>query len=133
MIFVLWATFATVDEFTRGFGKVIPSQDIQVVQNLEGGILAELFVREGQLVEKNKPLMRLDDTRFSSSFRENTLQLDYLKIKSARLQAEATGQETFSQALRDGKFFAEEESQSGLFDTLFLFSKKQKAHSKLIK
>src|SRR5690606_19799001 len=63
----LWAHFAVVDEVTRADGKAIPSSRLQKIQNLEGGIVAELFVREGQLVEAGAPLVRLDDTRFASS------------------------------------------------------------------
>ena len=67
---LLWAHFAVVDEVTRGDGKAIPSSKLQKIQNLEGGIVAELFVREGQLVEKGDALLRLDDTRFASNVGE---------------------------------------------------------------
>ncbi len=89
VVFFLWAAFTTVDEFTRGDGKVIPSQQIQIIQNLEGGILAERFVSEGEIVERGQPLVRLDDTRFSSSLREAGVTLSQLQIKSHRLRAEA--------------------------------------------
>ncbi len=91
--FFLWAGFTFVDEFTRGEGKVIPSQQVQIIQNLEGGILAELFVAEGDLVKRGQPLVRLDDTRFASSLREAGVTLAQLQIRSARLRAEADGQE----------------------------------------
>lgn len=93
--FLLWAAFTSVDEFTRGEGKVIPSQQIQLIQNLEGGILAELYVNEGDVVERGQSLLRLDDTRFSSSLREAGVTLAQLQIKSMRLRAEAEG-EAFS-------------------------------------
>lgn len=86
-----WAALAEVDEFTRGEGKVIPSSYVQVVQNLEGGILAELHVRQGQVVKAGQPLLRIDDTRFSSSQREARVTLEQLKAKAARLHAEADG------------------------------------------
>ncbi len=89
--FILWAAFTDVDEFTRGEGKVIPSQQVQIIQNLEGGILAELYVAEGDIVERGQPMARLDDTRFSSSLREAGVTLAQLQIKSARLRAEAEG------------------------------------------
>ncbi len=90
--FVLWAALTEVDEFTRGEGKVIPSQQVQIIQNLEGGILAELYVAEGDIVERGQSIARLDDTRFSSSLREAGVTLAQLQIKSARLRAEAEGE-----------------------------------------
>ena len=90
-VLVLWASVAEVEEFTLGFGKVVPSKSIQVIQNLEGGILSELLVHEGQLVEKGQPLIRIDDTRFSSTMKENKLQLDFLRVKVQRLKAESSG------------------------------------------
>lgn len=89
LCFFLWASITRVDEFTRGEGKVIPSQQIQIIQNLEGGILAETYVNEGDSVERDQPLVRLDDTRFSSSLREAGVTLAQLEIKSLRLLAEA--------------------------------------------
>lgn len=91
VVIVTWAAFAKVDEFTRGEGQVIPSQYIQIVQNLEGGIVDEVFVREGQSVKRGDPLVRLDDKRFSSSLREAELSQAQLLAKSLRLKAEAEG------------------------------------------
>ncbi|MGH1439783.1 MAG: HlyD family type I secretion periplasmic adaptor subunit [Cellvibrionaceae bacterium] len=89
---VVWAAYADIDEFTRGDGRVIPSRSVQLVQNLEGGIVAEVFVREGQLVKSGEVLVRLDDMRFSSSLRETEVNQSQLQAKTARLQAEAEGQ-----------------------------------------
>jgi len=86
-----WAYKTTLDEVTRGMGKVVPSSKIQVIQNLEGGILAEVLVSEGQEVEKGQVLLKIDDTRFSSSFRESELKYYELLARSARLKAESTG------------------------------------------
>ena len=69
-LFLLWASRAELEEVTRGNGRVIPSSHVQVIQNLEGGILAELKVSEGQVVAKDQVLLRIDDTRFNSSYRE---------------------------------------------------------------
>lgn len=88
---VVWAAFAEIDEFTRATGKVVPSQDVQVIQNLEGGIVEEIFAREGQLVERDEPIIRLDDTRFASSANEALIEIKYLIEKRARLTAEANG------------------------------------------
>lgn len=91
VVMVVWASWATVDEFARGEGQVIPSQYVQIVQNLEGGIVAEVFVSEGQSVKRDDPLVRLDDKRFSSSLRETEVNQAQLEAKSARLLAEAEG------------------------------------------
>lgn len=89
VFFIIWASVAEVDEFTRGEGRVIPSQQVQIIQNLEGGILDELFVSEGQHVERGQALLRIDDTRFSSSLREADVTLHQLELKTVRLKAEA--------------------------------------------
>jgi len=88
-ILVAWSMLAEIDEITRGEGKVIPSQKLKVVQNLEGGILSELLIKEGDKVKINQILLRIDDTRFSSSFEENQLRYFELSAKAARLSAEA--------------------------------------------
>lgn len=68
---IVWASFASLDEVTKGSGKVIPSKQLQVVQNLEGGILKEIYVAEGEAVEPGQPLLLIDDTRFRSDLRES--------------------------------------------------------------
>jgi adhesin transport system membrane fusion protein len=84
-----WAAFATVDEFAVGEGKVIPSSQVQIVQNLEGGIVSEIMVKVGQSVQKGEPLMRIDDTRFTASSREGQAKDHALLARIARLSAEA--------------------------------------------
>ena len=88
-----WASVAELDEVTKGTGKVIPSRQIQVVQNLEGGIVSEIMVREGQIVDRGEVLLRIDDTRFKSSFREREVNRAALEARLARLEAEAEGTE----------------------------------------
>ncbi|MCX4193341.1 HlyD family type I secretion periplasmic adaptor subunit [Methylophaga sp. OBS1] len=90
---IWWASQTELDEVTRGEGKVIPSSKIQIVQNLEGGILSEVLVSEGEIVEKGDVLVRIDDTRFSSSFMESKLKYWELQARVARLEAEARGEE----------------------------------------
>jgi len=85
-----WANWAKLDEITSGNGQVIPSGQVQVVQNLEGGILASILVQAGDLVEEGQVLLHIDDTRFSSSLRETRQQYLALKAKAARMLAEAT-------------------------------------------
>jgi adhesin transport system membrane fusion protein len=92
--FFTWAYFAVLDEVVRGSGKVIPSSQVQVVQNLEGGIIEEIRVAEGDLVEAGQVLLTIDDTRFDSSLQESRVRSLSLKAKGLRLQAEAEGQDT---------------------------------------
>ncbi|OUR82152.1 hemolysin secretion protein D [Cycloclasticus sp. 46_120_T64] len=87
-IAITWANFAELDEVTRGSGKTTPASHIQVIQNLEGGILAEILVKEGQQVEKGQALLQLDAVRFSSSLNENKLKYYELLAATARLSAE---------------------------------------------
>jgi len=89
---IIWANYATLDEVTRGSGKTIPSSHIQVVQNLEGGILADILVKEGDIVNKGQPLLQLDAVRFASSFNETKLKYYELLATSARLTAEVNKQ-----------------------------------------
>lgn len=88
---LFWANWAELDEVTSGVGQVIPSSQIQVVQNLEGGIVSELLVHDGDRVKKGQVLLRIDDTRFTSSLREATQKSNALMLQKARLQAEANG------------------------------------------
>ncbi len=88
-----WASVSEVEEVTRGMGKVIPSSQIQVVQNLEGGILAETYVRVGDIVQKGQLLMRLDEKRFSAPYQEYRNRYLALLAKAARLRAETQGTE----------------------------------------
>ncbi|MBD9675346.1 HlyD family type I secretion periplasmic adaptor subunit [Pseudomonas sp. PDM18] len=90
---ITWAYFADIEEVTKGEGKAIPSSKVQTIQNLEGGIVSEIFVREGQVVEKNQPLLRLDDTRFSSNKGETEADRNSLEARVERLSAEAEGRE----------------------------------------
>lgn len=89
---IVWSSFAEIDERTRGSGKVIPSQRIQTIQNLEGGIVSEMFVKEGDRVKKGQPLMKIQDVGFTGSFNEKQLKVNELRAKSYRLNAEASGQ-----------------------------------------
>lgn len=91
VVMLVWANFASLDEVTRGVGKTIPSGQVQVVQNLEGGILAEILVAEGQQVEKDQVLLQLDELRFASSFKETKLKYYELLANTARLEAEVSG------------------------------------------
>ncbi|MDP5291618.1 HlyD family type I secretion periplasmic adaptor subunit [Oceanimonas sp. CHS3-5] len=85
---IVWARFAELEEVTSGNGTVIPSSQLQVVSNLEGGIVRELYVREGQQVEKGQPLLLIDDTRFKSDLREREQEIAALQGDVFRLEAQ---------------------------------------------
>jgi membrane fusion protein, adhesin transport system len=89
LAFVLWATFAELDQVTRGNGRVIPSSQLQVVQNLEGGIVREIVARQGDKVKKGDVLLRLDATQFGAEFARGQEGYNALVAKITRLQAEA--------------------------------------------
>ena len=91
-IALTWASVAPLAEVTRGMGIVIPSSRLQVVQNLEGGILEEIYVVEGQRVKAGEPLMQLDDTRFVASYRESAVEYYSELARAARLRAELSGE-----------------------------------------
>jgi len=84
---LVWSYFAAIDEVTRGSGRVIPSSQLQRVQTFDGGVVQEILVREGQVVETGQVLMRIDPTRFVSSFRENRAQALSLEARAERLRA----------------------------------------------
>src|SRR6218665_2682748 len=90
---LVWARLAVLEEVTTGEGKAIPSSKVQVIQNLEGGIVTEIFVREGQIVAKGDKLMRLDDTRFLSNRGETEADRMALVARVERLSAEAEGRD----------------------------------------
>lgn len=89
----IWANFAVMDVVTVGQGKVIPSSNMQVIQNLEGGIIKDILVKIGDVVSPEQELMIIDDTRFVSSLKESETQIYGLKAKIARLTAESNDAE----------------------------------------
>jgi adhesin transport system membrane fusion protein len=93
VVLIIWAAFAEVDEVARGEGRVIPSRQLQVVQSFDGGVVEEILVQEGQVVEAGDLLLRIDPTRFISSFRENRAQYLALQARAARLEALTRGQD----------------------------------------
>jgi adhesin transport system membrane fusion protein len=88
--FVIWAYLAQIDEVARGAGRVIPSSKQQVVQSLEGGIVKEISVHEGDKVEKGQTLLLIDKTGFSSDLGEIEAKVLALQGAVTRLQTEAS-------------------------------------------
>ena len=87
-VFVVWSAFAPLDEIVRGIGKVVPIMKNQVIQNLEGGIVTELLITEGDTVESGQLVVKMDETRFQSAYQELQDQNWALTLRLARLQAE---------------------------------------------
>jgi len=88
VIFFVWAYFADLEEVSTGMGKVIPSSKEQTIQSLEGGILREIFVKEGMIVEAGEKLARLDPTQMESLVGESAVKYRSALAKSIRLNAE---------------------------------------------
>lgn len=86
-----WASLFELDEITRGQGKVIPSSREQVIQSLDSGVISEMFVREGSVVDKDQILLRIDDVRSGAVYREAQEKFLALLALAARLKAEAYG------------------------------------------
>ncbi|MDA0631391.1 MAG: HlyD family type I secretion periplasmic adaptor subunit [Proteobacteria bacterium] len=86
-LLLIWSAFAEIDEVTRGEGKVIPSRQVQIIQSQDGGVVSEILVAEGEVVQAGQLLVRLDSTRSQSSFREKLIEFEALTVKEARLRA----------------------------------------------
>ena len=91
---LLWAVFCPVDQIVRAEGRIIPTGRAQTVQHLEGGIVSQILVREGQMVQSGDVLMRMSDVQANTSVQQGQSRLHVLKAQQARLTAEAMGQAT---------------------------------------
>jgi adhesin transport system membrane fusion protein len=90
-IALLWAATASLDKVTRGEGRVVPSNQLQEVQYLEGGIVKEILVKAGEAVKAGQVLVRLDPTQFNAEFTQNQEGYNLLYARVARLEASAAG------------------------------------------
>lgn len=95
VVFLLWASFAWVDEIVRAPGTVVSSSRPQIIQNLEGGILAELSVAEGDTVEPGQVLGRLQGTQYQTAVDDFSDQIAALEIRKLRIEAEMRGESRF--------------------------------------
>ena len=91
LLLLVWAALARVDEITKGDARVISSRQLQLVQSLDGGVVSEILVKEGQVVEKDQLLLKIDETRATSGVRESAAQGFALRARQARLRALAEG------------------------------------------
>jgi adhesin transport system membrane fusion protein len=111
VLFLIWASVAKVAEVTRGDGKIIPFSQVQILQSMDGGVISELLVHEGDEVQKDQVLIRIDQTRFMSSVNESRAQYLSLLAKAARLRAlaEETPFELPEDVIKEDPATAEEE------------------------
>ncbi len=91
LIMLIWAAFASIDEVTRGEARVVPTSQLQIVQSVDGGVVTELLVKEGQTVEAGQLLLKVDPTRFVSSMLESRSAQLAMQAKVLRLQALTRG------------------------------------------
>jgi len=88
VVLLIWSYFASIVEVSKGTGKVVPTSREQVIQSLEGGILSELYVREGDIVEKDQILAQLDLTKTEATVEESAARYRALLANIARLESE---------------------------------------------
>lgn len=113
-VFTSWASFAKVDEVTRGQGRVIPSSKAQIVQSSEPATILDIVVRAGQPVKKGQLLVRLDDTESSSQLGQLEAENRSLAARAARLGREGSGTESYGCADGTGKTAAECNQEAAL-------------------
>jgi len=106
---ILWAYFTPVETLARSQGRVIPSGKVQLIQNLEGGIVSAIHVRAGQRVKEGELLISLSETQFDADLQSRIQQVHSLAAKLARLNAESDGKPLVFDAklLREGKEFVD--------------------------
>lgn len=88
VVFVVWACFAQVDEAVKGTGRTVVGGQNKSIQHLEGGIVADILVQEGQMVEKDQVLFRIQNVSMASALRENSIRQRGLEAAIFRLNAE---------------------------------------------
>lgn len=138
LFLLLWASFSSLDEVTVGVGEIVSSTQVQKIQHLEGGILSDLLVKEGDIVDRGQTLLRVDKTIFESQYLDGLKQKENLEIIIQRLDAEKEGLElsysakdsgTYAELVaRESKLYASrkealEDQISSLEDTLQQFKK----------
>ncbi len=89
IVIIYWMYVSDIDKLTRGIGKVVPSLGTQYIQSYDGGIISQIFVKDGDSVETGDPIVRIDDTDFKSKYLGNRASIIALKAKSMRLYAES--------------------------------------------
>lgn len=93
IVLLIWAYFGKIDQITVASAKVVPSTQVKVIQSLDGGIIVKIFVKEGDMVKTEQPLVQLDETRYSSDYQSAYEKYLALSALVARLSAEAANQD----------------------------------------
>ncbi|MCU0818534.1 MAG: HlyD family type I secretion periplasmic adaptor subunit [Beijerinckiaceae bacterium] len=110
--FLVWAMVTTLDKVTRGSGRIVSQTRNQIIQHLEGGILSEVLVREGEVVRAGQPLVRIENSFARAELQQNQVDLKAKQIAWQRLDAEAKGLDEFTVSAdlsRDSGHFAGQE------------------------
>jgi adhesin transport system membrane fusion protein len=102
-VFFIWTAFTQLDQVVRGGGRVVPQLQNQIVQHLEGGIIKEILVREGDRVQKGQTLMRIENSFSNAELSQTRLEIQAVQARITRLEAEISGRNslTFSSQLRE--------------------------------
>ncbi len=96
VVFIVWAAFSEIDESVRGEGRVIPSGQTKIIQHLEGGIIADILVEDGDIVKKGAPLFKLSQAFFLSDQNEKKIDLYALLARKTRLEAQIAEKDSVS-------------------------------------
>lgn len=117
VVMLVWAKFAILEEVTVAQGQIIPSSKTQLVQNLEGGIVDQVLVKEGAVVEKGQVLVRMNNVKFASAYREGLSKEAAMRIKIARLDAEINGKKFVTDAKLKKDFPSLVSSEEALYNS----------------
>ena len=98
IVFICWAALFDLDEVTTGSGKVVPISREQIVQSMEPGVVSEILVKEGQIVDIDQELVRIDDVRIGSNLQEVKARVNAMEASAIRLRAESLGRKQISQS-----------------------------------
>ncbi|MBQ0270902.1 HlyD family efflux transporter periplasmic adaptor subunit [Providencia huaxiensis] len=107
-VFIIWAYFSDLEEIIRGQGTIIPSSREQVIQSIDPGNIEEMFVKEGDIVEKGQILLKLDDARSMAVLRESQAKVQNLDAIYIRLYSESRNEEPDFSAVNDQKLVERE-------------------------
>ena len=116
-LFIAWASFASIDEITRGDGKAIPYGQNKIIQNLEGGIVESILVQEGEVVKFGQVILKINNAKSTSSSQTNEMKYQELEAKKYRLLAEANSKEFISPQTKDPSLLAQIELARRLYNS----------------
>ena len=117
LIFIVWASFAEIDEITRGDGDVVPYGQNQIIQNLEGGIVESILVHEGQMIKKGDNILKINNAQSISKSETNKLKYKELLAKKYRLEAQANQKKFFAEPTDDAELQKQIRLSKNLYDS----------------